>query len=171
MRTRKTGRKGRIKSTGERLPVVEARDPFEVYVLEEDVARAVQGKPTDCGAAMSMKRTCKTDYADFRRSVAYIKMLDEHGVLSLVRFDVPKKSRDKIVEFDKSGVLPSGALHLSATPKDRSYRYRKLYNKLHGDSRVGNGPRPKPKYRRRATDTRIPLRTSARSFSFVDDEA
>lgn len=99
------------------LEVKEAENAIRIVTRPVDWERAVPGDPKDCGLARVCQRTFGGE-AIFFRTVAYVQIPDEVGVLHWERFMIPRgPAQDAIRNWDLDNEGTSDAGFVLRPPK------------------------------------------------------
>lgn len=93
--------------------VHEATYPLRVFASTEDANGAKPKDWANCVFAKACSRLFGSKKIAFFRRTAYIELPDETGKLHVERFILNKNVRDKIMEFDRTHIPPTGGFLLS----------------------------------------------------------
>ena len=139
MSMRRTQRDILVRFFGD-LPVIEAKGKLIVLANDNDGQRAVRADPANCVFAKACHRLYGSTAVVFFRSVAYIDLPDAHNVRHIHRFMLPHETRDKIAEFDRTGVAATGGYTLLPPTRSATLEAAEKYQRRHRDRPPLTGP-------------------------------
>jgi hypothetical protein len=136
------------------LEVIEARHDIRIQPNEEDIKNAVPNDPTQCVFSQACRRMWSSNAVVFFGTVAYVDLLDKHGVRHVERFNISEQGKRFIREFDagmtiapKSFVLHAPSPRKTAAAINESIKEWKRKRKaiLKGRAVGSKAKRPKRK--------------------------
>jgi len=103
------------------LSITDARDPVTVVIKKEDTKGATCKDPEDCVIARALKRQMAAEWCAIFRSTATVRFA---GVgkrkARLVRYLLPKDTRDAIEAFDSTKRFKPGKYRFDAPTKSQT---------------------------------------------------
>jgi hypothetical protein len=96
--------------------IVEADFDIYLYANREDASKATPKDPEQCVLAQAAKRLFDSRAVAVFRTVAYMDLALEEG-RQLYRFEVPRKTRDALIKYDRTGEFPPNGFLFRAIPQ------------------------------------------------------
>jgi hypothetical protein len=94
------------------LPLVDATEPLRMTLTVEDIASATRENPGCCALANCCSRSFGSRKVAFYRTKAFVELVDEDGNPRVERFDIDKRARAVIANFDAGKVVNAGMVKL-----------------------------------------------------------
>ena len=94
------------------LPVLDAKAPLTLHILDKDCKNADNKNPADCVVARAIRRETRAIEARVHLGRVYVKTNKDHWT----RYLTPKSMREEIIIFDRGGNFDPGEFELRAPP-------------------------------------------------------
>lgn len=98
------------------MEVVEASETLHIQPQRCDIESAAQDDPANCAFSRACQRMYDSSVVLFFSTVAYVDLLDEHGVRKVHRFRIDKPAQEFIKAFDAGEDVGPGGFRLSPPP-------------------------------------------------------
>jgi len=129
-------------------PIKEAKSDLVIYLQDVHIEDATVADPSNCAFAMACKDTLKSPFAWFWRAWAYVVLPDDKGVPSAFRFQIPQRTSQQIIDFDRTGHAAQGGYWLKAPPEGSTLEARRKRDRQYAKD-IKDGKRQAPKGRRK----------------------
>lgn len=141
----KTTKPKKINRYWDGLPIVDATHELRVFANADDAVGAVKKDWAECVFAKACGRLFNSRRVAFFRGIAYVELEEKDGTRCIERFLISKAMSDKIKQFDKDHIPPSGGFLLSPPSPCRT-----LEKKSEQNSRYKEAARERNARRRKA---------------------
>jgi len=144
------------------IPIVEAQEPLEITVLEEDKKNANRKDPSKCVFAQACKRLFH-GIAAFYKHVAYVEQRNATRKSFVYRYRMTAESTRYIIEYDRTGRFKAGTvIKLLPPPPAHTLEYLREHKQT-----VKRGPNknPYPKKKSLTFDTSVRNGTGSLNMS------
>ena len=98
------------------MEVAEATEALHIQPQRCDIKNAKRDDPANCAFSRACQRMYDSSVVLFFRTVAYVDLLDEHGVRKVHRFRIEPPAQEFIRAFDAGEDVGPGGFRLSPPP-------------------------------------------------------